>query len=126
MEVDSERLVSMPALIASALDPQHKHLPFLSPAEREAVFDKVKQLCADVEHATDAMGEELEDVPGAIGEGDGAVTAAGPSGMSCRESAMAILLGNDYSTIDAAAEPLYHRREFSLLRALWSIACAHV
>ncbi|KAM4549130.1 E3 SUMO-protein ligase ZBED1-like [Odontesthes bonariensis] len=95
MEVDSERLVSMPALIASALDPRHKHIPFLSPAKREAVFEKLKQLCADVEHA---MGE---DMPGAIGEGDGAVTA-GPSEISCRKSAMAMLLGDDYSTADAA------------------------
>lgn len=96
-QVDGERLVSMPALVASALDPRHKHLPFLPPAERDAVFGEVQQLCADVERAT--HDEEPEDVPG-TGEGDGAV--AGPSGMG---SAMYMLLGNDYGTVVTAADP---------------------
>lgn len=102
-QVDSERLISMPALVASALDPRHKHLPFLPPAERDAVFGKVQQLCADVERATHEMDEEPEDVPGTIGEGDGAV--AGPSGVGCKESAMYMLLGNDYGTVVTAADP---------------------
>lgn len=46
-------LVSYPSLgfnasATSAFDPRHKQVPFLSPAKREAVFDKLKQLCTDV------------------------------------------------------------------------------
>uniref|UniRef100_A0AAV2K9B2 HAT C-terminal dimerisation domain-containing protein n=1 Tax=Knipowitschia caucasica TaxID=637954 RepID=A0AAV2K9B2_KNICA len=98
MEVDNKaRLVAMPALMASALDPRHKHLPFLARDETKAVFDKLNELCAhDLEdHAAIAedMGEEEVEQHGATGGVDDAVTA-GPS------SAISMLLGDDYSVAD--------------------------
>ncbi|XP_073672068.1 E3 SUMO-protein ligase ZBED1-like [Paramisgurnus dabryanus] len=102
MEVDYyERLVAMPAMIASALDPRHKHLPFLSREKQKAVLDKLKELCADVEHAIEEdMGDEEE--PGAAGGDDDVAVTAGPSsGASHKESAMSLLLGDDYSAADA-------------------------
>uniref|UniRef100_A0AAV2KKN9 Uncharacterized protein n=1 Tax=Knipowitschia caucasica TaxID=637954 RepID=A0AAV2KKN9_KNICA len=60
MEVDNKaRLVAMPALMASALDPRHKHLLFLARDETKAVFDKLNELCAhDLEdHA--AIAEDM-------------------------------------------------------------------
>ncbi|KAL0187842.1 hypothetical protein M9458_014941, partial [Cirrhinus mrigala] len=99
----NERLVSMPAVIASALDPRHKHLPFLSREKTKAVLDKLKELCADMEHAAieeEDMGEEEE--PGAAGGDDEAAVTAGPSsGASHKENAMSLLLGDDYSAADA-------------------------
>lgn len=93
----------MPAVIASALDPRHKHLPFLSREKTKAVLDKLKELCADMEHAAieeEDMGEEEE--PGAAGGDDDAAVTAGPSsGASHKENAMSLLLGDDYSAADA-------------------------
>ncbi|KAL1273552.1 hypothetical protein QQF64_026366 [Cirrhinus molitorella] len=92
----------MPAVIASALDPRHKHLPFLSREKTKAVLDKLKELCADMEHAAieeEDMGEEEE--PGAAGGDDDAVTAGPSSGASHKENAMSLLLGDDYSAADA-------------------------
>ncbi|KAL2088706.1 hypothetical protein ACEWY4_015605 [Coilia grayii] len=83
----------MPVLIASALEPRHKHLPFLSQEEREGVFDKLKQLCANMDHVTET---DEEDVPFSAGGEDG--PTAGPSNETTRrDSAMHLLPGDDYS-----------------------------
>ncbi|KAL2102069.1 hypothetical protein ACEWY4_003830 [Coilia grayii] len=102
LEVDYiERLVAMPALIASALDSRHKHLLSLSREKRKLVLGKIKELCADVEHAAieKNVGEEQE--PGAAGDDDDTVTASPSSEASCKESAMSLLLGDDYSAANA-------------------------
>ena len=94
--------MARPALIASALDPHHKHLPFLSREKRKTVLGKLKELCVDVEHAAIEQEDMCEeDEPGAAGGDDDAETAGPSSGASHKESAMSLLLGDDYSTADA-------------------------
>lgn len=102
MEVEcNERLVSMPAMIASALDPRHKHLPFLSREKRQAVLGKLKDLCTELESAPVEEDMDGDEEPGAADEeGADAVTASPSNGASLNESAMCMLLGDDYSITD--------------------------
>lgn len=46
-----------PALIASVLDPRHKHLPFLAQMKKEAAKAKLMEMCAALEMAS-AGGDE--------------------------------------------------------------------
>lgn len=51
-QVDTDDLVAKPALIASVLDPRHKHLRFFPGAQKEAAKAKLTEMCAALEMAT--------------------------------------------------------------------------
>ncbi|XP_077086297.1 E3 SUMO-protein ligase ZBED1-like [Siphateles boraxobius] len=84
MQVDKDDLVAKPALIASVLDPRHKHLPFFAQTEKEAAKAKLIEMCAAMEMAT------AED------ETAVSATQAGDKDRS-QSNAMIMLLGDDYS-----------------------------
>ncbi|XP_077081895.1 E3 SUMO-protein ligase ZBED1-like [Siphateles boraxobius] len=84
MQVDKDDLVAKPALIASVLDPRHKHLPFFAQTEKEAAKAKLIEMCAAMEIAN------AED------ETAVSATQAGDKDRS-QSNAMIMLLGDDYS-----------------------------
>ncbi|XP_077095365.1 E3 SUMO-protein ligase ZBED1-like [Siphateles boraxobius] len=84
MQVDKDDLVAKPALIASVLDPRHKHLPFFAQTEKEAAKAKLIETCAAMEMAN------AED------ETAVSATQAGDKDRS-QSNAMIMLLGDDYS-----------------------------
>ncbi|XP_077094167.1 E3 SUMO-protein ligase ZBED1-like [Siphateles boraxobius] len=84
IQVDKDDLVAKPALIASVLDPRHKHLPFFAQTEKEAAKAKLIEMCAAMEMAT------AED------ETAVSATQAGDKDRS-QSNAMIMLLGDDYS-----------------------------
>ncbi|KAJ8339584.1 hypothetical protein SKAU_G00363700 [Synaphobranchus kaupii] len=99
IKVQSDDLTSTPAMIASMLDPRHKHLGFLTPVRRLAANAKLLELAAEVDvtttdessHATDS-GDEGGSQAGA------AVQEATPQSVRRASNAMLLLLGDHYST----------------------------
>lgn len=78
------------ALIASFLDPRHKHLKFTEDAVRNAVKDKVGELLSSLPENTDIAEEE-----------PGTSEASGPPAKqqrSDKDSAVATLFGDEYYT----------------------------
>ncbi|KAI7804553.1 putative zinc finger BED domain-containing protein 1-like [Triplophysa rosa] len=84
MEVDADELVAKPALIASYLDPRHKHLPFLAKQQKEA---KLTEMCASLAMAT------TEDEQAVSKD---AAAQAGDEQRS-KSNAMLLLLADNYS-----------------------------
>ncbi len=89
-QVDTDDLVAKPALIASVLDPRHKHLRFFPEAQKEAAKAKLTEICAALEMATTGGDEK-------------AVSCAQTGDTQPSQSnAMMLLLGEDYSTTQQA------------------------
>ncbi len=84
--------MAKPALIASVLDPRHKHLRFFPQAQKEVAKAKFTEICAALEMATTGGDEKLVSCAQA---GD-----AQPS----QNNAMMLLLGEDYSTPQQATD----------------------
>ncbi|XP_048054650.1 E3 SUMO-protein ligase ZBED1-like [Megalobrama amblycephala] len=80
MKVDTDDLVTKPALIASVLDPRHKHLPFFAQTEKEAAKSKLIEMCAPLAGADEVSAAQAGDM------------------QRSQSSAMMLLLGGDYST----------------------------
>ncbi|KAL2083718.1 hypothetical protein ACEWY4_021491 [Coilia grayii] len=79
--------------LAITADDGHRVAEFKRTVRKERVFDKLKQLCANMDHVTET---DEEDVPFSAGGEDG--PTAGPSNETTRrDSAMHLLLGDDYS-----------------------------
>ncbi|KAJ8353269.1 hypothetical protein SKAU_G00208360 [Synaphobranchus kaupii] len=103
MKVQSDDLTSTPAMIASMLDPRHKHLGFLTPVRRLAANAKLLELAAEVDvtttdeasHATDSGDEGGSQAGAAVQE---AVQEAAPQSVRRASNAMLLLLGDHYST----------------------------
>ncbi len=107
----TDELVTKPALIASALDPRHKHLRFFSSREKEATKEKLLELCANMaatagndEDEPVAAGEEGASGAAAENE-DTAVPAAQAGVQRSQDSAMTLLLGDDYSSPEQGDDP---------------------
>ncbi|XP_064414915.1 E3 SUMO-protein ligase ZBED1-like [Latimeria chalumnae] len=78
------------ALIASLLDPRHKHMRFLSPAVQIAAKSKLLQLAL--------MLIEIEKPPSAVAEPDEPIEPAPKKMRETEKSAIVKLLGEDYYT----------------------------
>ncbi|KAM9364776.1 uncharacterized protein KZ484_010950 [Pholidichthys leucotaenia] len=92
MNVQSDEFVSSVSMIATMLDPRHKHLGFLSPAQRVVANAKLVHLAT----AVGTSEEEAVPLDGDEVTSDRANTAAADSKRHV--SAMALLLGDDYAT----------------------------
>ncbi|XP_034560369.1 zinc finger BED domain-containing protein 1-like [Notolabrus celidotus] len=84
MMIQSERFTSSPPMVATMLDPRHKHLGFLTPAQRLDAKSKLIE-----------MGEAVDMVlANPLAEG----VAPDRDSAAHRVSAMALLLGGNYTT----------------------------
>lgn len=100
-QVHSPDLVSSPAMIASMIDPRHKHLGFLTPEKRLLANAKLLELAAvvpfgNVATATDELSHVMtsKDEDGGIPTSDEQGAATRPEDSAA--TAMALLLGDQY------------------------------
>ncbi|XP_008417138.1 zinc finger BED domain-containing protein 1-like [Poecilia reticulata] len=113
MEVDSSDLASNPALIASMLDPRHKHLNFLMPAGRLAAKVKLHELVSKLDaSAASPKDEQLEtEVTPDLSQ-----TATARKPPSDTKNTMMLLLGDNYSSsyaTDSEAQVDYYLRDIA-------------
>ncbi|KAM3867730.1 E3 SUMO-protein ligase ZBED1-like [Diretmus argenteus] len=100
LQVDSAGVTSLPPVIASMLDPRHKHLPFLSPGVKENVKVELLELASSVGVPTDdrepaaASASEMEQAPRPAA----VASASAPRAREAqpRQNAMELLLGEKY------------------------------
>ncbi|XP_038558743.1 E3 SUMO-protein ligase ZBED1-like [Micropterus salmoides] len=115
MEVDSNDLASKPALIASMLDPRHKHLSFLTPTGRLAAKVKLHELVSKLDVITTTVGPKDEQQETLITPDISQV--AMPSQMrSDTKNTMVLLLGDNYSSsyaTDSEAQVDYYLRDIA-------------
>ncbi|XP_076586347.1 E3 SUMO-protein ligase ZBED1-like [Chaetodon auriga] len=115
MEVDSNDLASKPALIASMLDPRHKHLSFLTPTGRLAAKVKLHELVSKLDVMTASVGPKDEQQETLITPDISQV--AMPSQMrSNTKNTMMLLLGDNYSSsyaTDSEAQVDYYLRDIA-------------
>ena len=108
MQVNSDEFLSGVPLIASALDPRHKTLPFLSPAQRAQVTVKLHEMAKEVDAekitastAASSSGAEAAaaDVRDEDDDDDGVSEGGdGPPPTDENANAMRVLLGHNYVT----------------------------
>ncbi|XP_037830665.1 E3 SUMO-protein ligase ZBED1 isoform X2 [Kryptolebias marmoratus] len=115
MEVDSSELASKPALIASMLDPRHKHLSFLTPAGRLAAKVQLHELVSQLETTTTASlpKDEQQETPVTP---DISHLALLSKMRSDTKNTMALLLGDNYSSSyasDSEAQVDYYLRDIA-------------
>uniref|UniRef100_A0A3Q3J3I3 BED-type domain-containing protein n=1 Tax=Monopterus albus TaxID=43700 RepID=A0A3Q3J3I3_MONAL len=115
MEVDSSDLASKPALIASMLDPRHKHLSFLTPTGRLAAKVKLHELVSKLDVKTTTVGTKDEQQETLVTPDISQV--AMPSQMrSDTKNTMMLLLGDNYSSsyaTDSEAQVDYYLRDIA-------------
>ncbi|KAM6930914.1 E3 SUMO-protein ligase ZBED1-like [Xenentodon cancila] len=115
MEVDSSELASKPALIASMLDPRHKHLSFLTPTGRLAAKVKLHELVSKLDAVTATVGTKDEQQETPITPDFNQV--AMPSKVrSDTKNTMVLLLGDNYSSsyaTDSEAQVDYYLRDIA-------------
>ncbi|KAM3867722.1 E3 SUMO-protein ligase ZBED1-like [Diretmus argenteus] len=100
LQVDSAGVTSLPPVIASMLDPRHKHLLFLSPGVKENVKVELLELASSVGVPTDdrepaaASASEMEQAPRPAA----VASASAPRAREAqpRQNAMELLLGEKY------------------------------
>ncbi|XP_013863827.1 zinc finger BED domain-containing protein 1 [Austrofundulus limnaeus] len=115
MDVDSCDLASKPALIASMLDPRHKHLSFLTPAGRLTAKVKLHELVSKLETAITASlpKDEQQEIPVTP---DISQMAQLSKTRSNTKNTMAMLLGSNYSSsyaTDSEAQVDYYLRDIA-------------
>ncbi|XP_029960779.1 zinc finger BED domain-containing protein 4-like [Salarias fasciatus] len=115
MEVDSSDLASKPALIASMLDPRHKHLSFLTPTGRLAAKVKLHELVSklDVMNSTIATKDEQQET---LITPDISQVALPSQTRSDTKNTMMLLLGDNYSSsyaTDSEAQVDYYLRDIA-------------
>ncbi|XP_034025957.1 zinc finger BED domain-containing protein 1-like [Thalassophryne amazonica] len=115
MEVDSNHLASKPALIASMLDPRHKHLSFLTPSGRLAAKVKLHELVSKLDMVTAIVGTKDEKQEMLITPDVSHVVM--PSQIrGDTKNTMMLLLGDNYSSsygTDSEAQVDYYLRDIS-------------
>ncbi|XP_031705119.1 zinc finger BED domain-containing protein 1-like [Anarrhichthys ocellatus] len=115
MEVDSNDLASKPALIASMLDPRHKHLSFLTPTGRLAAKVKLHELVSKLDVITTTVGPKEEQQEILVTPEISQVTM--PSQLrSDTKNTMMLLLGDNYSSsyaTDSEAQVDYYLRDIA-------------
>ncbi|XP_040051808.2 E3 SUMO-protein ligase ZBED1 [Gasterosteus aculeatus] len=115
MEVDSSDLASKPALIASMLDPRHKHLSFLTPTGRLAAKVKLHDLVSKLDVITATVGpkDEQQEIPVTP---DISQVAMPAQLRSDTKNTMMLLLGDNYSSpyaTDSEAQVDYYLRDIA-------------
>lgn len=114
-QVDSNDLASKSALIASMLDPRHKHLSFLTPSGRLAAKVKLHELVSKLDVITTTVGtkDEQQETPITPDVSQVAV----PSQLrSDTKNTMMLLLGDNYSSsyaTDSEAQVDYYLRDIA-------------
>ncbi|KAM4745060.1 E3 SUMO-protein ligase ZBED1-like [Anableps anableps] len=112
MEVDSSDLASKPALIASMLDPRHKHLSFLTPTGRLAAKVKLHELVLKLDATTANPKDEQQETPVTPD-----LSQATPKQQtSDTKNTMMLLLGDSYSSsyaTDSEAQVDYYLRDIA-------------
>uniref|UniRef100_A0A3Q3M6V6 Zinc finger BED domain-containing protein 1-like n=1 Tax=Mastacembelus armatus TaxID=205130 RepID=A0A3Q3M6V6_9TELE len=115
LKVDSNDLASKPALIASMLDPRHKHLSFLTPTGRLAAKVKLHELVSKLDIITTTVGTKDEQQETLVTPDISQV--AMPSQMrSDTKNTMMLLLGDNYSSsyaTDSEAQVDYYLRDIA-------------
>uniref|UniRef100_A0A3P8TL70 BED-type domain-containing protein n=1 Tax=Amphiprion percula TaxID=161767 RepID=A0A3P8TL70_AMPPE len=115
MEVDSNDLASKPALIASMLDPRHKHLSFLTPTGRLAAKVKLHELVSKLDVITTTVGTKDEQQETLITP-DISQVAMPSQVRSDTKNTMVLLLGDNYSSsyaTDSEAQVDYYLRDIA-------------
>uniref|UniRef100_A0A1A7YUM3 BED-type domain-containing protein n=1 Tax=Iconisemion striatum TaxID=60296 RepID=A0A1A7YUM3_9TELE len=115
MEIDSNELASKPALIASILDPRHKHLSFLTPAGRLAAKVKLHELVSklDTMTASGVLKDEQQETPVTP---DMSQQVLASNLRSDTKNTMMLLLGDNYSSsyaTDSEAQVDYYLRDIA-------------
>ncbi|XP_029366973.1 zinc finger BED domain-containing protein 1-like isoform X2 [Echeneis naucrates] len=115
MEVDSNDLASKPALIASMLDPRHKHLSFLTPTGRLAAKVKLHELVSKLDVIATTVGPKDEQQETLVTP-DTSQVAMPSQVRSETKNTMMLLLGDNYSSsyaTDAEAQVDYYLRDIA-------------
>uniref|UniRef100_A0A1A8KHC2 BED-type domain-containing protein n=1 Tax=Nothobranchius kuhntae TaxID=321403 RepID=A0A1A8KHC2_NOTKU len=115
MEIDSNELASKPALVASILDPRHKHLSFLTPAGKLAAKVKLHELVSklDTMTTTGVLKDEQQETPVTP---DISQQVLASNLRSDTKNTMMLLLGNNYSfsyATDSEAQVDYYLRDIA-------------
>ncbi|KAK0137429.1 Zinc finger BED domain-containing protein 1 [Merluccius polli] len=101
MNLQSAECVSSAPMLSAMLDPRHKHLGFLTPAQRVVANAKLVELGEAVETGQEA----IEQAGGHTDDGSANTGAA----AATQASAMALLLGEQYSTqLDTGVDTEIH------------------
>uniref|UniRef100_UPI003AAC2FE3 zinc finger BED domain-containing protein 4-like n=1 Tax=Centroberyx gerrardi TaxID=166262 RepID=UPI003AAC2FE3 len=115
MEVDSNDLASKPALIASMLDPRHKHLSFLTPTGRLAAKVKLHEMVSKTDVITTIVGAKVEKEETLVTPAVSQVAMPPQKGGDTKNTMM-LLLGDNYSSsyaTDSEAQVDYYLRDIS-------------
>ncbi|XP_072244204.1 E3 SUMO-protein ligase ZBED1-like [Leuresthes tenuis] len=115
MEVNSSELASKPALIASMLDPRHKHLSFLTPTGRLAAKVKLHELVSKLGSISSTVGtkDEQQEIPVTP---DISQVAMPSQVKNETKNTMMLLLGDNYSSpyaTDSEAQVDYYLRDIA-------------
>ncbi|XP_063753853.1 E3 SUMO-protein ligase ZBED1-like [Eleginops maclovinus] len=116
MEVDSNGLASKPALIASMLDPRHKHLSFLTPTGRLSAKVKLHELVSNLDVITTTVGLKDEQQDILVTPNISQVAAMPSQQRSDTKNTMMLLLGDNYSSsyaTDSEAQVDYYLRDIA-------------
>lgn len=101
-QVDTSDLSSKPALIASMLDPRHKHLSFLTPASRLAAKVKLHELVTELDILRQTMCPKDEEEEQEVMITPVKCKVPKPSkAKSDIKNTMVLLLGDNYSSSNA-------------------------
>lgn len=114
LQIDTNDLASKPALIASMLDPRHKHLSFLTPTWRLAAKVKLHELVSKLDVIT-TLGPKDEQQETPITP-DVSQVAIPSQGRSDTKNTMVLLLGDNYSSsyaTDSEAQVDYYLRDIA-------------
>lgn len=115
LQVNSSELASKPALIASILDPRHKHLSFLTPTGRLAAKVKLHELVSKLDAVGATAGAKDEQQETLVTPDINQVAL--PSKMrSNTKNTMVLLLGDNYSSsyaTDSEAQVDYYLRDIA-------------
>lgn len=115
LQVDSNDLASKPALIASMLDPRHKHLSFLTPTGRLAAKVKLHELVSKLDVITTTVGTKDEQQETLVTP-DVSQVAVPSQQRSDTKNTMMLLLGDNYSSsyaTDSEAQVDYYLRDIA-------------
>lgn len=107
-------MASKPALIASMLDPRHKHLNFLTPAGRLAAKVKLHELVSKLDASAANPKEEPQEIQVTPDVSQMATLKKTPSDT---KNTMLLLLGENYSSSyasDSEAQVDYYLRDVAL------------
>ncbi|KAF7651425.1 hypothetical protein LDENG_00111270 [Lucifuga dentata] len=115
MQVDSNDLASKSALIASILDPRHKHLNFLTPTGRLAAKVKLYELVSKFDAVNTPVTTKIEDQETLVTH-DTSQEAMISQIRDDTKNTMMLLLGDNYSSsysTDSMAQVDYYLRDVS-------------